>query len=243
MNHERFKGLVPILSKRLQVLADLVPRGAVVADIGTDHAQLPAYLVKTGRCPSAIAGELNPGPYGAALEYLNRENLQAKVDLRSGDGLNILSPGEVGCIVVAGMGGGTIAGILAARPDVLAPVERLVLQPMSDSDVLRLRLAKHGWKPIDERLVEEDGRIYEVIAAGQGGFPAGNRLELEIGPILIARRDPLLRKLLGQRLEAMERAYRELEHSKTPEGRRKREQIGVRMEEIRRVIACQSVVR
>lgn len=234
---------MPTLSKRLKALSDFVPQGAVVADIGTDHALLPAYLIKTGKCPRAIASDVNRGPFQAAMDYLDNEDLRRKVDLRLGDGLNVLNPGEASCIVIAGMGGGTIKGILEDRPEVLASVEKLILQPMSDSDFLRIWLAEHGWAPVDELLVEEDGRIYEVIAAGWGCFRVDSRLELEIGPILIARRDPLLLKLLGQRLDRMERTCRELERSKSPEGKIKRDEISTRMEEIRRLIRCRLAAR
>lgn len=234
---------MPKLSKRLQAIADFVPQGAITADIGTDHALLPMALIKTGRCPYVIASDLNKGPYEAARKQLEAEPFGRQIDLRFGDGLNVLNPGEVNCIVIAGMGGEAISTILEARPDVLAPVELLILQPMTDSDKLRVWLVKHGWTVVNEQLIEEDERIYEIIVAQKGRYQTDDLLELEIGPILLARPDPLLEKLLQQRLDRMERAYREMEHSQTPEGKSKRDQVYRRMEEIRRLIRCRLAAR
>ena len=76
------------LSRRLQTIADQVTQGARVADIGSDHALLPVYLIQSGRCPSAIAGELNTGPYQAARKQTAEAGLKAVIEVRQGDGLS-----------------------------------------------------------------------------------------------------------------------------------------------------------
>ncbi len=105
------------LSKRLATIAALVPPGGRLADIGTDHAYLPVYLVTEGIVPSAVAGEVNEGPFRAAGEALARVGLADRISLRFGDGLAVLAPGEADTAVIAGMGGQTIVDILAARPE------------------------------------------------------------------------------------------------------------------------------
>ncbi|MDR7867234.1 MAG: class I SAM-dependent methyltransferase [Sporomusaceae bacterium] len=180
------------LSKRLATIAALVPPGSRLADIGTDHAYLPVYLVSEGIVPSAVAGEVNQGPFRAAGEALARVGLTDRIDLRFGDGLAVLAPGEVDTAVIAGMGGPTIVEILDARPEVTASLSCLVLQPMLGGGVVRRWLASAGWHIVAEALVEEDGRLYEVIAAAPGAAEEYEEILLDIGPLLWARRHPLL---------------------------------------------------
>ncbi len=184
------------LAKRLAAVAAYVPAGSVTADIGADHAFLPIYLVKTGRCPRVIATELRSGPFQAAKRQVAAHKLGDKIDLRLGDGLQVLKPAEAQVLVLAGMGGNTIREILAAAPEVLRTVQMLVLQPQADPGDLRVWLAANGWKIDDEQLVAEGGRIYVVIAAVQGHEPVQDHLLLELGPRLVEKKDPLLGKYL-----------------------------------------------
>lgn len=103
--------------------------GSVLADIGTDHAHLPVYLVERGVCPRAIASDLRPGPAEAARKSIRAAGLTDMVEVRIGDGLTPVAAGEVDDIAVAGMGGETIAGILEACPWIRDPRYRLVLRP------------------------------------------------------------------------------------------------------------------
>ena len=181
------------LSKRLATIAALVPTGGRLADIGTDHAYLPVYLVSEGIVPSAVAGEVKDGPFRAAGEALARVGLADRIDLRFGDGLAVLAPGEADTAVIAGMGGQTIVEILAARLEVTASLSCLVLQPMSGTGLVRRWLAGNGWRLVAEALVAEDGQMYEIIAAAPGAAEEYEAILYDIGPLLWTRRHPLLR--------------------------------------------------
>lgn len=159
---------LPRLSPRLRAVAAAVPPGAVVADIGTDHALLPAYLTASGRCPRAIAVERRPGPLAAAARTLTALGLEGRVELRRGDGLHALAPGEVDAVVLAGLGGQTIAAIISARPDVAVTVRRWVLQPMRGEAALRAWLRQAGWQVVEQGTVSSRGRIYPIIVAEPG---------------------------------------------------------------------------
>ncbi len=184
------------LAKRLALVAAYVPAGSVVADIGADHAYLPVHLVETGRCKRVIATELRPGPFQSALRQVAEHQLDTNIDLRLGDGLTVLKPAEAEVIILAGMGGNTIREILAASPEILNTVEMLILQPQADPGDLRGWLAANGWKIADEQLVEENGRIYIVIAAAPGCEAVRDPLLLELGPRLVEKKDPLLKRYL-----------------------------------------------
>ena len=151
------------LGIRLKTIASYVPEGSLLGDIGTDHAYLPIYLVQKKVINMAVGVEINTGPYKSALESVKMHSLQDRIEVRHGNGLVPLKRGEVDTLSIAGMGGFTILEILSTRPDVLAEVKSLVLQPQGGEDKVRRELLTKGWLLQDELLVEEDGRIYTVM--------------------------------------------------------------------------------
>jgi tRNA (adenine22-N1)-methyltransferase len=118
------------LSPRLQAVADMVKTGHKLADIGTDHAYLPIYLVQEGRIPSAVAIDVHQGPYKSALQQVAAQGLKEKIKVLLGDGLEPLHFGQVDVAVLAGMGSTTMMDILNEKPEVTSSLKQLVLQPM-----------------------------------------------------------------------------------------------------------------
>ncbi len=153
------------LDKRLRMVASLVRAGSRVADIGTDHAYLPVYLVQAGVVPSGIAADIGEGPLDAAHHTVIAAGLGDSISLRLGDGLAPITADEVDDIVIAGMGGETIAAILAAAAWVKDARYRLVLQPMTRAEDLRRWLLYNGFTVIAERLVRDKHHLYPVMAA------------------------------------------------------------------------------
>jgi tRNA (adenine22-N1)-methyltransferase len=153
------------LSKRLQRIADKVPSFSRLADIGSDHALLPAFLVQAGIITWAIAGEVNPGPLAAAEKQVKESGLTGKIEVREGNGLEVLSPEEVDVITIAGMGGSLIASILEGGQEKLSGVKMLVLQPNVGEEQVRRWLDRHDWLLESEDILEEDGKIYEILTA------------------------------------------------------------------------------
>jgi len=188
------------LSKRLAAVAQHVPSGAAVADIGTDHAYLPVYLVRHGISTLVVAADINRKPFESARLTVQNSGLEKYIDLRLGDGLKILEPGEVSVLVVAGMGGKTICAILDQGRAVLRQVQRLVIQPMRDIPMVRCWLANHGWRLVDENMVAEDGHYYVIIAAEPGLEEVSDQFAINVGPCLLKKKDPVLKVFLVRRL-------------------------------------------
>ena len=155
------------LTPRLRLLADWVPPGARLADVGTDHAYLPVWLRLHGRVVSAIACDLRKGPLDRARET-GRTYGAGDIDYRLGNGLEVVSPEEADAIVIAGMGGENIAAILAGAPWTAVGAHTLLLQPQSRAEALRAFLADNGYAILREALVEDRGTIYPVMEAGGG---------------------------------------------------------------------------
>lgn len=157
------------LSPRLLKVADLVRNGVKIVDVGTDHAYLPAYLVMSGRVVSAIACDVADGPLANARDTVNKYRLQDRIELRLSDGLEEISPSEADDICICGMGGELIADIIDGAEWLKSSDKRLILQPMSAVDDLRIYLAQNGFELENEILVNDSGRIYCVMLAAYSG--------------------------------------------------------------------------
>ncbi len=154
-----------MLDKRLQSVAGLVRCGARLADIGTDHAYLPIWLVAQGICPSAIACDLREGPLENAGRAVAEAGFSSVIECRLGDGLQPITAGEVDDIAIAGMGGETIAAILEACTWAKDRALHYVFQPMSRSEELRRYLLTNGYRIVSELTVCEGGHWYVCMDA------------------------------------------------------------------------------
>ncbi|KAB2954577.1 SAM-dependent methyltransferase [Heliorestis acidaminivorans] len=198
------------LSPRLARLAEAVPADTVLADVGTDHAYLPVALVKAGKIDRAIATDVHQGPAEAARQHVKAYGVDSKIKVRLGDGLKPIKAGEVETLVIAGMGGGTILKILqeGVQADKVDQLKRMVLQPLEGATELRKWLLQRGWKIIEEDLIEEGKRIYEVIVLEQSfleqdikeGFEKENRTKSTKLSMKEFAIDESIQWLLGPRL-------------------------------------------
>ncbi|AIE60770.1 tRNA (adenine(22)-N(1))-methyltransferase [Bacillus methanolicus] len=218
------------LSKRLQTVAHFIPMGSRLADIGSDHAYLPCHAVKKGIVTFAIAGEVADGPYQSALKQVQTEGLTNNIFVRKGDGLEVVEPGEVDCVTIAGMGGTLIANILERGKEKLTDVKRLILQPNIGAISIRKWLLENGWMLISEEILEEDGKIYEVLAAEKGDPYIGYEENLEsgllLGPLLQIKQNEPFRKKWTNEKDNWKRILRQLEQAgDKPEIRRKKEEL------------------
>lgn len=153
------------LDRRLKTISDLVRKGRKFADIGTDHAYLPAYLVINGTVPCAIASDLRKGPLENARETVEYYNLADKITLRLSDGLKNFNENEVDEIAVAGMGGLLISQFINETQWLKNPDIHLILQPMTHIEDVRKTLFDNGFM-IDKEVVAKDGdKLYIVLSA------------------------------------------------------------------------------
>jgi len=194
-----------MLDDRLQAVADFVPLASTVADIGTDHGYLAIELFKINSTRRVIAADLNAGPCQAARRTISEAGFSEVIEVRQGDGLAALTPGEVDTVCIAGMGGKLEADILEARPDVTAKLQCLVLQPQNGFEYLRGWLYDHNWHIEDERLSKVDGRVYQIIKAIQGHKEPLTEAELILGPVLIKKRPVLFAEHVQNNIEQLDK--------------------------------------
>lgn len=218
----------PSLQPRLRAIADLVPAGSRLADVGTDHGYIPIDLLLDGRISAAIATDIGELPLDHARRTARRCGLTEGIDFRLGDGLSPLSPDEVDVIVIAGMGGDSISDILTASPWAReGPL--LLLQPMSKAEVLRSFLPENGYSVEAERLVEDKGKLYPILTVRGGHMASATEVEAWGGFWLGS--DPLWGMYLEDRVLRLQRAAAGL-------ARARDSTMEARGEELRRVIAA-----
>ncbi len=170
------------LGKRLSSVAELVRQGAVFADIGTDHAYLPIFLLKEGIIHRAVCSDINPGPLESARRNAASAGLTDRMEFVLCDGAGALWDKGITDYAVCGMGGELIADIIEAAPHLRSPDIQLILQPMTRQSVLRRYLFSHGFSVVAESYSSEDSRHYvTMLVRYTGAARMLTDLEAEIG--------------------------------------------------------------
>ena len=194
------------LDARLSLAYDLYDPCDLAADIGTDHAHLPAALLQRGRCQHMILTDLSESALKNARETVIRCRLSDRTDLRAGDGLQPLEE-ACGMISITGMGGRTVHDILLEGAGKLRGAS-LVLSAHTDLPLIREAVCRIGYHLDREEPCFCAGRYYLVLRARPGACPLTPR-ELRLGgplfesqssqliPYLIRRREVLQDKLRG----------------------------------------------
>lgn len=213
------------LSKRLEEVASFVPDGSRLADIGSDHAYLPANLALNGRIEFAVAGEVVRGPFENAEHEIRREGLAGRVCARLADGLAAIAPEDaIDVITICGMGGPLIRTILEEGREKLALHPLLILQPNVGEENVRRFLNDNGYWIEAERILEEDGHTYEIIV----GRYHGSRQELtddelKFGPFLMKERSSAFVRKWKKETDKERRVLGQLEHASRVPVEKKRE--------------------
>ena len=226
------------LSKRLKAVSKYVKRNVPVADIGSDHAYLPIYLIQHELVPTAIAGEVVEGPFQNAQKKVKDYQLEDRVSVRFGNGLNVLSQNdEVGTVTICGMGGILITSILSdgLKQQLLSKTNRLVLQPNNAEKEIRIFLQQHQYKIVEEAIVEENNKIYEIIVAESHPEKMEySEEELTFGPLLSKNKPPIFCKKWGEELHINERIFKQLKNTKNVE---KKKAIQNKIHQIKKVLS------
>ncbi len=202
------------LSKRLQAIASYLPTGACFADIGSDHAYLPSYVCLQDPTATAIAGEVNIGPYESALETVQGLLLEKRIQVRLGDGLAVLNAGEVTEITIAGMGGPLITTILDAGKDKLDGVQQIIAQPNIGARNVRYWLMTNDYSICNETIIEENGHFYEIIIAKKS--PSNitmDEKQLLFGPILLEDKSSVFLAKWHDELKNKQRIIKQMKQS------------------------------
>ena len=201
------------LSKRMKLIADMVTPGRVVADIGCDHALISIYLVEQGISSKIYALDKVEGPLKSAEKNIRSHGLESKITLSISDGFDAVSEGETDAAVIAGMGGYLIIDILTRGLHKMNDGYELVLSPQSDIYEVRRFLSDNGFSIIDEEMLKEDGKYYNIIKAVKSSGVIDDEVESisatdrriydTYGKRLVEKKSPVLAEYIENRIEKL----------------------------------------
>ena len=225
------------ISKRLQAVAAYVPADAVLADIGTDHAFLPIWLIRQQRIREAYACDVKTGPLERARQHVTEAGLEDAVHLCLSDGLEALSDAHMTTVAIAGMGGYLTAQILLRDHRLGAPVLRkltdLILQPQSEWGLVRQTVHACGFCIAAEQMVEERGKFY-LILHSRPGEERYSETEYEWGRLL-SKEDPVFRLYLEREEQKLAALLEQLSREETETARLRCGELRRQQEAIREV--------
>lgn len=207
------------LTPRLRAVAALVPEGAKVADIGSDHAYVPVDLIRSGRAQLVIASDVHQGPVENARKVVAMAALEDRIDVRLGSGFEVYSPEEVDTAVLAGMGGFLIRDLILEAFPLVKTLKCLVLQPMVAIRELRVWLLENGFEIMEERVAKEGQKFYEIFSVRYTGFcvPQVDFKTAEMGVDMFRVEDEIAMNYLAHRIRKTEGVLRSLAQAKNSE--------------------------
>ncbi len=188
-----------MLDIRLKTVFDMLDKGMIVADIGSDHAFLPIDLVKSGKCPKAYACEVANGPLLSAINNIEKHGLIDKVIPIKSDGLENV-PSDTQAIVIAGMGYYTVKKILEDNLSRLSSFKQIIIQVNLDVDLLRRWISEKHFTILNEVMVYKK-HYYTIIEISTDYHERYSKEEILFGPILMKTKSDVFLNYLNHLLD------------------------------------------
>jgi tRNA (adenine22-N1)-methyltransferase len=215
------------LSKRLQAVADSVTPGNRVADVGCDHAYISIYLIEHDISTKVVAMDVNRGPLERAKENIDRKGYGSRIQVRLSNGVEKLEPDEADSILIAGMGGALVIRILEEGSHAVRQCKELILQPQSEIPLVRKYLHEIGFAIIEEQMLEEDGKYYDIIKAvhSLGSKPYEKEVFYQYGKLLLEGQDLVTKQYLLREKRLKGQVMEELNKNLTENTRKRLSQV------------------
>ncbi|MHC1720825.1 MAG: tRNA (adenine(22)-N(1))-methyltransferase TrmK [Clostridiaceae bacterium] len=226
------------LSLRLEKVASLVEPCRCVADIGTDHAYIPIYLVERNICSHAIASDINRGPLEKASKNISLHGLEEKIECRMGSGFNTLKKGEADVAIISGMGGNLIRDIIEERMDLFMEFKSAVLQPVQNPEVLREYIYNKGFEILDEELSVDENKFYEImkIRYDEKKYDVDS-IFYEISKKLFDERHPEIKSFIRKKYRKYSTIISQIQDD-TPLANERKAELNVKLGKLREMLEC-----
>lgn len=204
-----------LLSKRMQMVVDLLPTGLRVADIGCDHGFVSIYLIEQNKAKKVIAMDINEGPLLRAKEHIIDCGLEEKIELRQSDGFEKIHDDEIDLAVIAGMGGRLMLRMIQEKLPMIKKMRGLVLQPQSDLELVRNTVNSWGFVFEKENMVLDEGKYYPAFFVSYVNENQKKLAEVEanFGPLLLKEKNPVLLSFLKKEEEKFLEIYKRIKEA------------------------------
>ena len=191
------------VSKRIEAICSLIPINSKVIDIGCDHGLLDIFLYQNKISNQIIASDINENALNMAKKNIEKNKLQDKIELRLGNGLDVLTEKDkVNTIVITGLGAHTIIEILKKNFLKLNQVDNIIIGSNTKLEYLRKEVTKMNYIIEDEIIIEDNQKIYTIIKFKKGNKKYTKK-ELYFGPILLEKRNEIFEKNTRKELEKL----------------------------------------
>ena len=147
----------------------MVRKGSAVADIGTDHAYLPAWLILSGISPKALACDVRKGPLENARKTVEHYGIEDRVSLRLSDGFDEIEPFEADDFIMCGMGGTLMEQLVSRTYWLKDKRKRIIVQPQSHAEDIRRFFVENGFEILLEDACIDSGKLYCAMVAEYTG--------------------------------------------------------------------------
>ncbi len=218
------------IDNRLKRITDFIPSDSYILDVGCDHALLDIYLALNRNNVKLIASDINENPLKIAKENIKKYNLEDEITLEKADGVSKIND-EVDTVVIAGMGTSTINDIINNDLKKLKNVKKIIISSHTSSFELRENMNKKGFKIIDEAVVFDKGKYYEIIVYSNG-YEKLSKLDMKYGPIISKRKDEITKAYFNERYLKLIEIYK-----KIPNGNKKlKDDLNKKIKEIKKFL-------
>ena len=201
------------MDRRLRAIAAQIDDGKGFIDVGTDHGYIPAALAASGYAGNIYASDVNPMPLEAARATAAASGVAERIGFLLCDGLDLCPADKIDTVVIAGMGGDLICRILDRAGWCFDSRYKLILQPMTKSEILRYWLVNNGFSISQEDLAQDGEQLYQIIIARFGGRTELSDGELFAGKYALASDKSLYLRRLDKLTARFERALSGMERS------------------------------
>lgn len=212
-------------SLRLKLIANLVDKNSIVADIGTDHGIVPIYLSKEEISKKIIAADISEKSLNKLCEKLELNPQIDNIDLRVGNGLSVLKSFEVDTIIISGMGGNLIEEIITDSMEIAKSANSIILGANNAVEQLRHFLHENGFKIVDEVDLYENEKYYQILKVKTGLEIYNDDIDYEFGKILIEKKSENLLKFINEEINSMENIVSHLNNIESDSSKERLEEL------------------